>query len=82
MEQQVVLGAQARQVEIDIGRSDIERRRVRIAELRLQRIERFGQRHFLRREIETGDRVVVEKTAADFRRSAKHGDRLRPAELL
>ena len=67
VEREIVLGAQSRHVQIDVGGSHIERRRQRVAQLHLQAIERLAQRHFVGREIETRDLVVVEEASRDLR---------------
>ena len=75
-----VLGAQAGKIVVDVGRADIEGRRVRPPLLGQDRLQQLVERDPAGFEIEAGDRLVVEEPAADFRLALVGHDRLAAIE--
>jgi hypothetical protein len=68
VERQVIVAAEAGQIDIEVGRADIEGGRLVVVQMRADPAEIFVQPHPLAREVQLGDGFVVEIPAAQFRR--------------
>ena len=80
IEADAVLGAQARQIIVDIGRTDIEGGRVRPSFTRQDPLQELVEPDPAGFEIEAGDGVVVEEPAANLRLARVGHDRLAAVE--
>src|SRR5690606_15149927 len=66
IESKVVLRSESRQVEIEVGRADVEGRRFRVLQSCCDLVEEFAKRCARRLEVEAGQIGIVEKPSANL----------------
>src|SRR5690606_19786770 len=66
IESEIVLRPQSRQVEIEVGRPNVECRRLRLLEACCDPVEEFAKRCARRLEVEAGQIGIVEEPSTDL----------------
>src|SRR5690606_2080955 len=82
IESQVVLRSESRQVEIEVGRADVEGRGFRVLQACCDPVEEFTQRCARRLEVEAGQIGIVEEPSANLGSAGIADDRAAAVEGL